>query len=597
MKYRSTSKWRKFDGQEGLLFFAQRADELLFDYTLDTYKPAALNSSFLCQEALALIGDIEKELIDKKNLTPVLEELLWSIKGDPVAKSLLDLPRHTYVLDHNSEPLQSVRRKLDALARTLESHRYLDRCTELLGEAVSEVAKGQIDLLARLFFTSLINIGVHKAHLYSKTIDFFFRGTSPKTIDSLECFQEYAKLIFPYGHDYDVFFVASSLIRDVSESIGVFRIEFHESVPDELSEFAKSKNFEAKAGERIVEVQKVQALDCHTAREKAEHRMGRLRDLFTLYHHKNQITWNENTIIRQCCIDDLRVVALPKSPVEKGYDLKPIRASMLLNTMLKTVRFDTQDFQKFNRAVDFHGLSVTSNDPENQLLNLWIALETITPTHTGSAKISQIIDGVIPFLTINYIWRIVGRLSQDLSRWNSSEIHRILKSVPSPKNFGVIKRVFLLLVLDECEGEREDLYAALKDFHLLRFRVFSLARALNTPEKVLSLIDEHESKVSWQIRRIYRTRNLIVHSGRTPSFVSALIENAHDYLDQVLLTIVKMSESGYRVRRLEQGFELAKIGRRKMQNVAKNNEKFLPEHVGTFVNEHEFITKRKKSSK
>ena len=47
------------------------------------------------------------------------------------------------------------------------------------------------------------------------------------------------------------------------------------------------------------------------------------------------------------------------------------------------------------------------------------------------------------------------------------------------------------------------------------------------------MMEAHQKKVEWQIRRIYRTRNLIVHSGRSPIFLHALIENAHDYLDQI----------------------------------------------------------------
>ena len=48
MRYRATNKWPDLSGMEGLLYFAQRAEELLFDYTLDSYKPTALNASSPC---------------------------------------------------------------------------------------------------------------------------------------------------------------------------------------------------------------------------------------------------------------------------------------------------------------------------------------------------------------------------------------------------------------------------------------------------------------------------------------------------------------------------------------------------------------------
>ena len=106
---------------------------------------------------------------------------------------------------------------------------------------------------------------------------------------------------------------------------------------------------------------------------------------------------------------------------------------------------------------------------------------------------------------------------------------------------------------------RNELYGHLKDFHLLRFRVFKLSETLAEPKKISEMLETHERKVMWQIRRMYRTRNLIVHSGTVPSYVSTLIENGHDYLDQVLFYVMRMSCGEYRVKTLDQAFELAKI--------------------------------------
>jgi hypothetical protein len=90
MKFRNLSRWSEDSKLNGLKFFAQRLDELLFDYTLDSYKPSALNAPYLVKEALALVSDISANLLDYANLSHVLEELVWSVQNDKVAKSLLD---------------------------------------------------------------------------------------------------------------------------------------------------------------------------------------------------------------------------------------------------------------------------------------------------------------------------------------------------------------------------------------------------------------------------------------------------------------------------------------------------------------------------
>lgn len=65
MKYIKTPHWTDIPNQKGLLFFSQILNETLFDYSLDTYKPQALNSRLLCIEALQTIEHIDAGLIKK----------------------------------------------------------------------------------------------------------------------------------------------------------------------------------------------------------------------------------------------------------------------------------------------------------------------------------------------------------------------------------------------------------------------------------------------------------------------------------------------------------------------------------------------------
>lgn len=589
MRFRELTKWRQEKQLEGLLFFAQRADELLFDYTLDSYKPSALNAVSLCDESIRLIVDIDHGLIDLNNLKPVLEELSWSIVNDPVAKSLLDLPRESYILDPVTDPLQKVRSKLEVLGRTLESFRYLERCSAHLSEAVKHNKKKDIDLYARLFFTTLINIGLHKSHLYEKLIGFFYSRDNPAEIFSVDQIDDFIESVVPVGHDYNIFFLATSLISDVENSAKAFNLKFHKKLPKALRKFSDANGFVPEKQEVIVEVSHIRAADCYTAREKAERRIGLLRDLFTLYHHKDQISWNDITLVRQCCERQPRLVILPKNPIQKGYDLRPAQASQQLNRMLKNFNLASRDFHKFNRAVDFHGLSVNNSDPENQILNLWIALETIVPSHAGLAKIRQVVDGVQPFLTMNYFWRLIGRLAQDLLRWDRARITKLLRTLPDSQGTPLRKKVLRILVEKEAEGIKDEIYASLGEFHALRHRIFFLSQSISTPKKTLNVLETHEKKVAWQIRRIYRTRNLIIHSGRTPPYIPTLIENGHDYLDQVLLTISRMSGSDYKIRTIEQAFELASVARRKLQGTLSSSKAYDDHIISLMVNEHDFI--------
>lgn len=591
MRFRSLEKWEISPEVEGLIFFAQRAEELLFDYTVDSYKPMSLNAPFLCEEALSVISDVKKGLLDKANLRPILEELSWSLKHDLVAKSLVDLPYESYILSEENSSIEEIEIKLSVLRRTLDSYRYLDECLDLLYIAIENKEKKDIDSIARLLFTNLINQGMSKSYLSKKTLDFFFVGNDPEKITNCEAFRDYVDAIYPKSHNFEMYFWVSGLIDVVSESTEAFRIEVLDELPAEVAD----KLPQSKTGipsityKKIAKVSGFRALDWYSAKEIAEKKLSRLRDLYNLYHHKSKIEWDDKVVVVQCCEDEPRTLGLLNSPIEKIEDERPEQASRKLNRLLKNLNLSRESFEKFNRAVDFHSLSANTRDVENQLLNLWIGLETITPTHSGHAKITQICNGIMPFLSIMYTKRLIGVFTKDLLRWDRRTVNRILKKVPVPKGAKTIDKVAVLLCCPKCDDIRSELYSDLKDFHLLRFRAFTLHEKLNSPEKVVALLTEHEKKVLWQIRRIYRSRNLLVHSGRTLQYLPSLVENAHDYFDQVIFIFIRMCIGTYSVKTIDQSFELAKLTRTGLNKKLKDIDVFDSNSALILVNDYSFM--------
>jgi hypothetical protein len=155
----STSHWTLQDG-DGVLFFAQRLSELLFDYTLDTYKPSALNCTALCKEALQIIQDVENGLIDAANIEHVLDELSWSIKNDPVAKKLLDADPAFYILRGEKISRENQALRLEVLLNTINPQRYHAACELKLKDSIKRDAKGDIEVTTRNYVTNMLNFGI-----------------------------------------------------------------------------------------------------------------------------------------------------------------------------------------------------------------------------------------------------------------------------------------------------------------------------------------------------------------------------------------------------------------------------------------------------
>ena len=132
---------------------------------------------FLCREAIDLIVDIEQELLDRNNLTVVLDELDWSLRNDDVAKLILNAPVEKFILKGDDIKLAELKIRLEVLERVLSPMNYVETCQWLLVNAIKTgKEKKLISNLSRTLVSMLINIGISKQYLETKTHEFFFSG-------------------------------------------------------------------------------------------------------------------------------------------------------------------------------------------------------------------------------------------------------------------------------------------------------------------------------------------------------------------------------------------------------------------------------------
>lgn len=349
MKYKVPQNWAQFPESECLIFFAQRLDELLFDYSLDTYKAPALTTTFLCNEALSLIKDIESGELDAANLPHVLEELAWALTNDITAKSLLSFEANKYILTHEDTPLAEKQIRLELLYKELNPNRYLQHTGLLIIDAIEKNHKKDIDNLARTYVSTLINIGVSKTYLHATTQDFFFNG---KSLSGLEDLLNFFYELFPATHNFEVYFLVSNQIEKAKEPLKKFDVEIIDTFPEDLTELATSQNFVKKSSQLLVKVSDIRAFDIHSGRQTAERKLERIRDLFVFFSHKTKITWESKTLVKQCCLDYPVVALQPRSAIEKCFDTTPNIGASKLSKLLDNLSLDKDGTnEKFDRII------------------------------------------------------------------------------------------------------------------------------------------------------------------------------------------------------------------------------------------------------
>lgn len=531
------------EARPGLTYFAQRFEELTFDYSLDSYKTPTVNVPVLLQEAIDQLEAIElgHQGVSAQSVDPIIEELATRIKGNPVVQSVLTPEREAVLAIRRDDGAERLAR-IKILHRELSLHAYVRQTMSLLVEALPTNDKSRLELLTRDLATSLENLGMSRRHLHEATTEFFYNNESH--IKGPECIRRFFRVIFAHHHDFSLCFKTKNVIDALREdNFSSFKMTITDELPDSFRQSADAVSFaKCKGTEKLVVISGIKAFDPYSAIRKAEGRVALLQNLFRMYHHKESFDLSRRVAVEQCCAETVKVFECESSRMSFVNDDRPKKAAQRLDYLLKNTRLPQgEDKSKFFSVAEFHGMGLESKSVENQLLNLWISMETISPTRRGNNKVENIIDAMLPIIGLNYLNRIVGRITFDLLKWNRTYSSKLIRRVDANNEQENPTRVLRMLAVPSHSTLLTELFEKLDDQELLRNRLFLLSRTLSDASLTKQAIELHMQRVEWQIRRIYRVRNAIVHRGHSPSFTGMMIDNAHDYFDQVLVATSEVS--------------------------------------------------------
>lgn len=468
MKLARLKNWENDNSLDCLLFFALRIRELVFDYTIDTFKYPALNSTASCAEALKLILEIESNNMTAKSLPPVIEELKWKISKDEIVKNLVGEDLQFYLNFGDLDDLKSVKIKLELLHNKIEPNKYCRETERVLLKLIEEnKQKSKISTLCSNYISSLINLGISQSFIYRVTNVLFF---STMEISSTEKAAEFFRYFDREEESYLVILKASDLFKEIKNSSFAFNSEITEKLDDEIlaldiKNFLKSIN----RNEVFYLAKNIKALDPLTAKMEAERRINKLSKLFVFFHHKKYPDWQSKALVINNKSKSTFLFDDKISAMSKGSDLKPKKAAISLNRLIRKFSLTTESFAKYDRAIDLHGISIENRYIENQLLQNWIAFETLLVGYSSKSKIDQVIDHLVPFLKYRYVERIINEFLKDLIRFDSIFFRSEIKKIDIGNT--LIEKVTALICLDDYKANRGIYYSHLEKSPLLKWRL------------------------------------------------------------------------------------------------------------------------------
>ncbi|WP_320151097.1 hypothetical protein [uncultured Tolumonas sp.] len=560
MKYRNITTWNEDSKTPELLYFVQLLEEMLFDFSLDTYKPSVMNASLLCLEAIETINQIEEGNIKTPNIYHVVEELAACLEKDVVAQTMLPIEHSIFYPDlkNKKTPIKELKNVLELLSVNLYLDKYLEKNKQLLCQAILEKNSfSDIRRLTRTLITSLVSIDYNQKFILNECINFFY--SNKNRIESISDVEAFLSKFDCKTQSFTIIFRVDQIFEHTAKAIEKLSVKITREIPQDI-DLSKFNSFKSHNNNKLFAIiSDIKAFDVYTARERAEYMLKLISTTLGLFHHKESPNWTSECIVHSIDNNISIKLAKPINSMHKCADLKPMVASKKLTNFITSFSLDRDSFNKFFRSAELHSMALASNTDENQILNLWIALESLIPSETKGddvSNIEHITASLIPFLNMDYIESLLNNLVKDLLRWNSLLTRKTLKNIPAKK---IHHKLAKLLVCNEYASELNTLESSFNDYHLLKDRVELFKVLLSSPKNITTALDAHKVRLEWQIRRIYRARNIIVHSGNTPDYIRPLIEHSHNYLDIVLTKLVDLASNNKTIYTVGQGFKLVSL--------------------------------------
>lgn len=538
------SKWDFSKNLEMLAYFANLIDELSFNYTTDSFKAPALNVISLMEEAIDAFDELDNGIILEGALHSIIEELRFAITNDRIFLDVLADKGFNYIVETNFFNNQYNKKDLKSLIQVFLSNteihdEYLLRIKSTISDLIKNTNhKKEVEELSRLMITQLRNVGYSEEFIYHINRKYFF--SSNQLIDSPDIVDGFLDIFNCKENDFVVYFIANPIFDKLKAGTEYV-------ILDKEDPFFKVKvrsvvKFRNELGTNIVLAYNVKAMDLFSARLIA---LSDLRDqlsYFKFFHHNLQCEINDN----ECIVFNSRTkrynTVKSSTPSILRCKDNSVADAISRHNFLKHQSYNEESSYRLFSSLKMHGAALKSSIQEDQFINLFTALEILVPkdSQSGHDRIMQIYNTIIPYLCTNYYHKLVKSTLDSLLIWNKDLIEGILAQVT--EGTSQEDKLVALMVLKKYDIEDEkgastgllaDLYKQLDNDHyyLMRYRMYKLHGIFANKREIMSFMQRHEDRLRWHIDRIYRVRNKIVHAGKTPKYLSTLIENLHSYVD------------------------------------------------------------------
>ena len=575
----STPKWDCLnESRDGLLFFSQRLDEMLFSYTIDLYRVPVLNTHLLLREYISVYRD---RAINDKYLKQIYEELRDSLNSDVVISHYWGRDNIDRTLDaFKSIPGDARISFVEYLLHVTGETKYYEWCRDYAKMIVPQnEQKEKIEGLLRCLIPELIGHGYTPQFIYWYNKKMLLNSTDPSIDTFIDRFDRKPR-------EYKVYIAAEKLIEKFKELISC-RLQFSFDDDGNFQKFYKTRGRPKPQKDQVIfYFDGIKALDEQAASRKAFEKISLFLKFYSAVDNKPTPIFHETAMVIDSVNESTSYVSFGLTEYNVIQGMKLDEASDYTEQLISNlVSYARCSIDQLTKIIDLHNNSLRSPDYNGSFLNLWSALEVLSMETVGEDTLSQVSETLLPVLGLNYYQSVFDNLTKQLEGALSTEDYSSLlakiEEGDTPR-----QKIATLIIHNKYDDLRAGLSGQLAQYPVIRFRLHTLHHFADNHKSLLSPCTRYIERVRWHLSRIYRTRNAIVHSGNTPSYIRNLGEHLHYYLDVLLFECFNRLCNGTQLCKIEIALFDAYLSFKSLRNRFSDKNEITFDDIAELVEPH-----------
>ncbi len=518
-------------------FFVEKSAELLHKETIDSFRLRIHNPKSLMIELIQVIQDIDLNKLKRKDYAKFLIEEF---------KRILD--------EENELEFRSISKKyLLSLIEVVIKGNKLD--FKKIYYATNLILRDNQDYLQIIFETIKLNIQelnkkesfkIKELDQLNRLISYFFVELRTRGY-SKEYLNNYVRTIFGSGGGTfdDRLSILRNLIYKTNEEFSVIvKIDYPNHLHKSISKYFKNEllqksdyqRFITKTNQKVADFlkshksslllsYKVEALDYYSATVKFREKIANKLDI--LQFGNNKISYGRDIVV-------IGGNDLKKSDIQNidyqidGYYNSGVELLNTFSNKIETIqnsnKISPESINKLTSGARYFRLGNESNEIESKLLNYWIGLEYLFSVYDADEyTLQRIVTNFSNIHSIVYFKKLIEDFHQNLEYLG---VHTNILDYSQNLSYLLEETTYTYLE------------SLLQTFPLLAYRASYFKERLLAPEKIKATLKKHRQNIVWNLNRIYRLRNEIVHDAAHKKDITTITAHIKYYLIFTITSLI-----------------------------------------------------------